>query len=159
MHPNYQKPAPRDGQDEDRMETSVDYNAIVEGRAAPPPSARLLGWRHVGFDAETGTLTVSFQATEEFLNPAGMVQGGMLAAMLDDTLGPVASAVSGGALFAQTLEMKVSYLRPGRVGTIYGEGRIVRRGREILFLEGRLYDGGGKTIATATATARAVTSG
>ncbi|MGH2341761.1 PaaI family thioesterase [Segnochrobactraceae bacterium EtOH-i3] len=138
------------------METSVDYNAIVEGRAAPPPSARLLGWRHLGFDTETGTLTVSFEATEDFLNPAGMVQGGMLAAMLDDTLGPVASAVSGGALFAQTLEMKVSYLRPGRVGTIFAEGRIVRQGREILFLEGRLYDADGKTIATATATARAV---
>ncbi len=138
------------------MESSVDYNAIVEGRAAPPPSARLLGWRHLGFDKETGTLRASFEATADFLNPAGMVQGGMLAAMLDDTLGPVASAVSGGALFAQTLEMKVSYLRPGRVGTIYSEARIVRQGREILFLEGRLHDAEGNTIATATATAKAV---
>lgn len=104
-----------------------DYFAIANGDVAPPPSARLLGWRPLGFDPETGMLSASFEAIEAFLNPAGMVQGGILAAMLDDTLGPVASAVAGGALFAQTLEMKVSYLRPGRVGTIFAErGRDAR---------------------------------
>lgn len=133
-----------------------DYFAIANGDVAPPPSARLLGWRPLGFDPETGMLSASFEAIEAFLNPAGMVQGGILAAMLDDTLGPVASAVAGGALFAQTLEMKVSYLRPGRVGTIFAEARVARQGREILFLEGRLYGADGKTIATATATAKAV---
>lgn len=138
------------------MHISTDYSAIISGKSPPPPSARLLGWQHRGFDIETGVLSVSFEAREAFLNPAGTVQGGILAAMLDETLGPIASAVSGGALFAQTLEMKVSYLRPGRVGTIFGEGHIARQGREIIFLEGRLFDAQGKTIATATATAKAI---
>jgi uncharacterized protein (TIGR00369 family) len=137
-------------------ETSLNFGDIIEGRALPPPSARLLGWRFVGLDAATGVLSCSFEATEAFLNPAGVVQGGILAAMLDETMGPVTAAVSGGEIFAQTLEMKVNYLRAGRVGTLFGEGRIVQRGREIVFLEGRLSDAEGRVIATASATAKAV---
>ncbi len=139
-------------------ETSLNFRDIVEGRALPPPSARLLGWRYVGLDEASGTLSCAFEATEAFLNPAGVVQGGILASMLDEAMGPVAAAVSGGEIFAQTLEMKVNYLRAGRPGPIFGEGRIVQRGREILFLEGRLTDADGRTIATATATARAVSA-
>lgn len=138
-------------------ETSLNFSDIVEGRALPPPSARLLGWRFVSLDQEAGVLRCAFEATEAFLNPAGVVQGGILASMLDEAMGPVTAAVSGGEVFAQTLEMKISYLRAARPGPIFGEGRIVQRGREILFLEGRLTDADGRVLASATATARAVT--
>jgi len=138
-------------------ETSLNFRDIVEGRALPPPAARLLGWRFVGFEQATATLSCSFEATEAFLNPAGVVQGGILASMLDEAMGPVAAAVSGGEIFAQTLEIKVSFLRAARPGRIFGEGRLVQRGRDILFLEGRLTDAQGRVLATATATARAMT--
>lgn len=137
-------------------ETSLTFSDIVEGRALPPPSARLLGWRFVSLDAEAGVLRCAFTATEVFLNPAGVIQGGILASMLDEAMGPVTAAVSGGAVFAQTLEMKISYLRAARPGEIFGEARLVQRGRDILFLDGRLTDGDGRVLATASATARAV---
>lgn len=137
-------------------ETSLNFRDIVEGRALPPPAARLLGWRFVGLNQATGTLSCGFEASEAFLNPVGVVQGGILASMLDEAMGPVMAAVSGGEIFAQTLEMKVSFLRAARPGPIFGEGRLVQRGREILFLEGRLTDVEGRVLATATATARAV---
>jgi hypothetical protein len=60
----------------------------MEGRTAPPPAAELLGFKLVEIDPDAGTIEVGFTATEQFLNPAGTVQGGFLAAMLDDTLGP-----------------------------------------------------------------------
>ena len=44
---------------------------VMEGRVAPPPAAVLLGWELVAVDPA-----------------AGVIQGGFLAAMLDDTLGP-----------------------------------------------------------------------
>jgi acyl-coenzyme A thioesterase PaaI-like protein len=34
---------------------------------------------------------VEFEARAEFLNPVGTIQGGILTAMLDDTVGPAAS--------------------------------------------------------------------
>lgn len=129
---------------------------MVEGRAPAPPAAKLLGWKLVSVDPEAGTVKIQFEARLEFLNPVGTVQGGILAAMLDDTMGPAASFHLGGDGFAQTLELKVSFMRPGRVGPIFGEARVVHRGRDIVFLEGALRDGEGTLLATATATGRII---
>lgn len=131
----------------------LDFWAIAEGRVPPPPSARLVGWRFLGLD-DGGILSCSFEATEALLNPAGLVQGGILATMLDEAMGPVVAAISRERIFTQTLEMKISYMRAAGMGTIFGEGRILHRGRSIVFLEGRLVDPERKLIAIATATAR-----
>jgi uncharacterized protein (TIGR00369 family) len=129
---------------------------MIEGRQPPPPAARLLGWRLLELDAEAGRIKVEFNGREEFLNPAGTIQGGLLSAMLDDTMGPAAMSFLGGKHMAQTLELKVNFMRPGRVGRILGEGHVAHAGRDILFLEGRLTDDQGKVLATATATCRVV---
>ena len=68
---------------------------VMEGRAAPPPAAILLGWELVAVDPGAGTIEVAFTASDQFLNPAGVIQGGFLAAMLDDTLGPALVATLG----------------------------------------------------------------
>ncbi len=52
---------------------------VMEGRVAPPPAADLLGWELVPVDPEAGTIEVAFTATEQFLNPVGVIQGGLLA--------------------------------------------------------------------------------
>jgi uncharacterized protein (TIGR00369 family) len=110
----------------------------------------------VAIDPERGTIRVAFEARPEFLNPVGTVQGGILTAMLDDTMGPAATAYLGGDAFCQTLELKTSFLRPAKPGTLYGEGRVVHRGRDVVFVEGRLEDPDGRLIATATATTRII---
>jgi uncharacterized protein (TIGR00369 family) len=127
---------------------------MIEGRRPAPPAAQLLGWKLLEIDPDAGTIRVEFDGKASFLNPAGTIQGGILSAMLDDTMGPAAMAFLGGAQMAQTLELKVNFMRAGKVGSIFGEGRVAHRGRDILFLEGALRDGEGKIIATATATAR-----
>ena len=134
---------------------SIDFWAVAEGRALPPPSARLVNWRFIDL-SEDDVLSCAFEATDAFLNPAGFVQGGILAAMLDEAMGPVVAAVSREPVFTQTLEMKISYMRGARPGIIFGEGRVLHRGRSIVFLEGRLLDAERKLIAIATATARVV---
>lgn len=135
-------------------ERSGPFWEMVEGRRPAPPAAQLLGWKLIEIDPQAGTIEVEFAASESFLNPAGSVQGGLLSAMLDDTMGPAAMAYLGGARMAQTLELKVNFMRPGKVGRIVGKGRVVHRGREILFLEGVLFDEENRMVATATATAR-----
>ncbi len=127
---------------------------MIEGRQPAPPAAQLLGWKLLEIDPDEGTIQVEFDGKASFLNPAGTIQGGFLSAMLDDTMGPAAMALLGGTQMAQTLELKVNFMRPGKTGPIFGEGRVAHRGRDILFLEGALRDREGKVIATATATAR-----
>jgi uncharacterized protein (TIGR00369 family) len=121
---------------------------------APPPAAALLGWELVAVDPDAGTIEVAFTASDRFLNPVGMIQGGFLAAMLDDTLGPALVATLGPGQFAPTTDLHVQFLRPVRPGRLTGRGRIVRRGKDVAFLAGELLDDSGQIVAAAMATAK-----
>jgi acyl-coenzyme A thioesterase PaaI-like protein len=50
------------------------------------------------------------------------------------------------------LNLNISFHRPAVVGPLTGKGRVVRRGKDIAFLAGELYQGG-ELVASATATA------
>ena len=113
-----------------------------------------LGFELMAVDPDAGTIEVAFTATDRFLNPIGGVQGGFLAAMLDETLGPALVATLGPDEFAPTTDLHVQFLRPARPGRLIGHGRIVRRGRDVGFLAGELTDEQGAIIAVATATAQ-----
>jgi uncharacterized protein (TIGR00369 family) len=126
---------------------------VMEGRAAPPPAAVLLGFELVSVDPQAGRIEVAFNATERFLNPAGVIQGGLLAAMLDDTLGPALVATLSEHEWAPTTDLHVQFLSPARPGRLIGRGWVVRRGSQVAFLAGELWDEQGKLLATATATA------
>ena len=124
----------------------------VEGRTPLPSAAVTLGWQLVSVSPDEGTIEVAFTATEAFLNPAGVIQGGFLAAMLDDTLGPALVAGLSPGDFAPTTDLHVQFLRPARPGRLLGRGRVVRRGRDVAFLAGELLDEEAAIVATATAT-------
>jgi uncharacterized protein (TIGR00369 family) len=107
----------------------------------------------VAVDPEAGAIEVSFIATDQFLNLAGDVQGGVLAAMLDATLGPALAITLGEGERAPTIDMQVQFLRPAKPEKLSGLARVLRRGRDIAFLSGELRSGGGDIVATATASA------
>ena len=119
-------------------------------------STALLGWRLVEHDAAKGWVKIAFEARREFLNPAGFVQGGLLAAMLDDTMGPALWLMTDGEFYPVTIAMTVCFLDSAAPGPLFGEGQVVRYGNGIAFLEGRLSNGSGRLLARATANARMV---
>jgi uncharacterized protein (TIGR00369 family) len=131
--------------------------AALESGEGAPPCARTLGAELLSVEA--GNVRVRFDARSEFCNGMGNVQGGFLAAMLDDSMGPALFTLLDGGQFAPTLEMKVSYLRAARPGPILGEGRVAHRTKNVAFLEGTLTSHGGDVIAIATATARILAPG
>ena len=123
---------------------------VAEGRAAMPPAAALLGWQ--ALEIRPGHVRVRYEAREAFYNPQGVVQGGFLAAMLDDAMGPAAFTLLDEGAFAPTLELKVSFVRPARAGPLIADGNIVHQSRRFIRVEGRLTTEDGQLIATATAT-------
>ena len=125
---------------------------FVEGRADPPPVAALLGFELVAVDPDAGTIEIAFTATEQFCNPVGDVQGGILCSMLDDTLGPCLVACLGPDQWAPTLDLHTQFLAPARVGPLTGRARVIRRGRSVAFLAGELVQDDAM-VAAATATA------
>jgi len=134
--------------------------------AAPPPSvfddfplpaaSRLLGWTLRDVDVEKGTIEIGFVADERFVNPAGTVQGGFLAAMLDDTQGPALFAMTGGRVYAPTIDFTTSFIKPARPGRFVGKGRVISQGKTIIFTEAELFDEMGDLVARATFSARAM---
>lgn len=125
-------------------------------RLAPPPCAVLLGWKLLDAQTEAGTVRIGFEGKPEFSNPAGFVQGGILTAMLDDTMGPAVFIKTDGRFYPSTISLTVNFLAPAEVGSIVAEARVVQLGKAVAFMEGRLVNAAGTVLATATANARLV---
>jgi uncharacterized protein (TIGR00369 family) len=104
--------------------------------------------------SEPGRTIWTMRADERFANPAGLIQGGFIAAMLDSSMGASAvTALQGRKAWVANAEMKVSFLRPVPVGDqLRCEAVCVEAGRTVLFLEGRVHDHEGRLVATATST-------
>jgi len=125
-------------------------------RLTAPPSSKLLGWHLLDARPEEGWVRIGFDGKAEFCNPAGFIQGGILSAMLDDTMGPAVFVMTEGKLYTATITMTVNFLAPAKVGPIVGEAKVTQLGRTIAFMEGRLTAADGTVLATATTSARLV---
>jgi uncharacterized protein (TIGR00369 family) len=119
-----------------------------------PPSAKLLGWALRAIDTGAGTIEIGFTADERFTNPAGTVQGGILAAMLDDTQGPALFGHTHGEIYAPTIDFNITFVKPARPGDFVGKGRVVNIGKTIALTEAELFDDSGDLIARGTFTCR-----
>ncbi len=127
------------------------FDAIKAGKIKPPESAKTLGIDILSHDPATHTIELEFDGRPTFANPIGIVQGGFLAAMLDDAMGLAAASTMNVGEFAPTLNLNVQFHRPAQIGKIQGTSRVIMRGREVLQLSAELRQNG-KVVATATAT-------
>jgi uncharacterized protein (TIGR00369 family) len=120
------------------------------------PSAKLLGWRLLDARPWDGWLKVGFDGRPEFCNPAGFIQGGILSAMLDDSMGPAVFVTSDGRFYATTISLTVNFIAPARPGPLIVEAQVIQIGKSIAFMEGKLIANDGTVLATASTTARLV---
>ena len=130
----------------------------VFDRLPLPPAGRLLGWTLRAVDPAAGTIEIGFTADDRFLNPAGTVQGGFLAAMLDDTQGPALFAKTGGEIYAPTIDFHIAFVKPARPGRFVARGRVVSLGKTIAFTEAELFDEAGDLVARGTFSNRVMRS-
>jgi uncharacterized protein (TIGR00369 family) len=121
-----------------------------------PPSAKLLGWRLLDARPWEGWLKVGFDGREEFCNPAGFIQGGILSAMLDDTMGPAVFVTSDGRFYTTTISLTVNFIAPAKPGPLIVEAQVIQLGKSIAFMEGKLMAHSGAVFATASTTARLI---
>jgi uncharacterized protein (TIGR00369 family) len=93
---------------------------------------------------------VAFTVRDFMFNPQGSLHGGIIAMALDISMGHLIKHTVGSP--GITLEMKTQYLRPATSGRVRCEGRFLRRGRTINYLEARMTGADGKLLALATST-------
>jgi len=92
---------------------------------------------------------VEFDVRDFMFNPQGSLHGGVIAFVLDVAMGHLLQHASGAGM---TLEMRTQFLRPVGVGPARAEGRFLKWGRSISFLEARLWNAKEELAAIATST-------
>ncbi len=93
----------------------------------------LLGLQHrPGAD---GVAQVSFEAGDQHLNGGGSVHGGAIATLVDMAMGAAVANADDRDSAPVTIEMKVTYLEPGRPGELIAEACVRKRGRRITIVE------------------------
>lgn len=98
------------------------------------------------------SLRASFPAFERYAGPTGMVQGGIISAMFDNSFGPFSYLVAKKP--CATITLDVHFMRPAPVD---GERLTVdvylrTKSRTVLFMDGEMTNQRGKTVARATTT-------
>jgi len=128
-----------------------DSHLMYDMFKQPAQSSRSLGFELISLDMSKMETRVRFIGKPEFTNPAGYVQGGYLSAMMDDTIGMLATVKTGTRAFPSTIDLHTTFLRPVRTGIIEVVARLRNIGRSVIFAEADLYDPRGKEAARATA--------
>lgn len=124
---------------------------VVKGDLPLPNAAALLGWKFIKHDEHKNKAYVEFDAPTSLTNPMGYIQGGILSAMLDDSMGPAVYACLPANQIAITLEAKTQFFRPASPGRIIGWGRIDYATNKLCFTSGQLMNESHEVLATATA--------
>jgi uncharacterized protein (TIGR00369 family) len=126
-----------------------NIQAIIKRQA---PASAWLNQQILELDVEGGWVKIAYELGQPHFNRFGALHGGSIACVMDDVLAVAAGMVAQWGEIAPTLEMKVSFLNQGGAGKHFAEAKVMKRGRQINFLDAALTREDGKVIATATAT-------
>jgi uncharacterized protein (TIGR00369 family) len=101
-----------------------------------------------------GTTVWRMPADERFTNPAGVLQGGFLAACCDSAMGAASVTwVQDRKVFSANVELKISFLAPVHPGgSLTCTSRVIAGGRRVAFVEAELTDDSGRLVAKASST-------
>jgi len=104
--------------------------------------------------SQPGRTVWRMRADERFANPAGVLQGGFLAAFCDSAMGAASVTwARGRKVRSANAELKVSFLaavRPG--GWLTCTSEVVSGGERVAFVEAEVVDDDGRKIARASST-------
>ena len=118
--------------------------------AFPPPVFSAMGGEFVALDLEAGSLTARFLVRKSYLNPFGTMQGGMVAAAVDNTLGPLSMLVAPPSV---TRQLEMTYSRPvtSDIEYIVVSARLLERQDRRLVFRADVRSPGGLRLARSKA--------
>ena len=103
-----------------------------------------------GTDPGVGTARVTIG--DHHLNPNGVVHGGVLFTMIDTAMGKATMSVLDEGRFCASIEVELRFIRPASEGTLTAVAEVVKKGRSIVHLQGRITNGDNRLTATAAGT-------
>ena len=83
----------------------------------------------------------------ETLNPFGFVQGGMITSALDEVTSITVNLISEDKKLPNSIDLHTSFHRPVKLGKVIIETKIIKIGKNVVSIEGKLFNSENK-IAT-----------
>jgi len=114
----------------------------------PPPVFDAMQGEVIAYDLENNSLTTRFPILNEQLNPYGTMQGGIIAAAIDNTIGPLSLLVSP-PNFTRQMEVKYSKVISPELGYIYITARFIKKHKRQLFFEAIVENSNQEKLASA----------
>ena len=104
--------------------------------------------------SQPGVSVWTMRVDDRFLNPAGIVQGGFLAAMADSSMGAaVVTTLRDRKSRITNTEMKITMIRPARRGDLLTcTATVLKPGKVISFVQARIVDADDRLVASASST-------
>ena len=112
----------------------------------PPPIFNAMQGEILELDLESGFLTAKFPILESYLNPYGVMQGGMITTAVDNTIGPLSVLVAPSNV-TRNLEMKFSQPVKPELEYILVNARLLERKKRRLFFEAEVQSPDGRRLA------------
>jgi len=126
--------------------THVETNEI--------PVARLIGFE--ANEIANGRAVVTLAAGRQHANPMGTLHGGILCDIADAAMGMAFATTLAPDESFTTVELKINFFRPVWDARLRAEGKVVRRGSTVGYIECEIIDEGGRLVAKAASTCMAL---
>ena len=103
-------------------------------------------------DGIDGEAVAALDVNDRHLNPNGVVHGGVVFTLVDTAMGRATMSVLDEGRICASIEVAVRYLRPINGGRLVATASVLRAGRRIVHLEGRVtVDGDDRPVAVVQA--------
>ena len=113
----------------------------------PPPIFDIMQCEVIDFNEEEKSLITKVPVLEQWQNPYGTMQGGMIDAAIDNAVGPLSMLVAS-ANMTRTIETKLIKAITMKVEFIYVKAKLVEQKKRRLTFEAEIVDEGGVVYAS-----------
>jgi acyl-CoA thioesterase len=135
----------------------TDADILKFLKASPAEASKTLNGELLEIDSTRGVARFRFEIVPAFCHSQGKIcQGGFLTGMVDTAMATAAIAKGKMEVAVPTLELKISFFEAMGPGIVFAEGRVLRWGGSVGFLDGDLKDEQGRLVAHATSTIKIV---
>ena len=105
-------------------------------------------------DSKIGRAKIHYEVKKHMCHSKNIAQGGFVTGWLDASMALACMAHIGADVLVLSLEIKTSFISIVSIGDVFAEGWIVKKGKNIAFLEGTLKDKDNNLLAKGSQTVK-----
>lgn len=112
-------------------------------------------WNHIHLEelfSDNGRSSVRCTIFENLLNFSGFVHGGVLATLIDASIGSAIRSMLDETQGSATVDLNIKYIRPGKGSALTAKASLAHKGRNLVVGQSEIFDENDKLVAIGSAT-------